>query len=895
VSALRSSTGPAPAAGLPGGAAGPPGDALLRLAGEAPPRGLKAARAEASRAHRAGEVAAEVRALRAVAAAQLRLDPAAAPATAERAVRLAIEAGLPPLADQVRVTLANALRINGRTREAEELLAAVVKAGHRPARAEALATLGALGVVRAEPQPALSRLTTALRELDPAGIWTPLALANRGVLTAMQGDLVRAQRDLDRARTLLLESGCPGLASEPAFNQVWVRYLAGEYAGALQLLAEVEPVFARGGQSVVDVHLMRAMLLLAVGLAGPAADSARAALAEIDRVATEADRPEALLRLTEALSMQGLADLASGAAEQAAAAFLAQDRPRYADRVRLVALATRARGGAALLAGDLSEARSLATRLARGGQLDVAAQAGLVVAQLALAAGRRAESRRRLEQLAGTVRDWPNPDLRVGYWQVRAGLAAAAGDRRELLAAARSGLAVIDGTRGTLGATEARINVTAAATRFGDLVLPVVAGRGAAELFDWAEQVRGAALLMRPAHPARGRALASAQARLRVTATAVRDAADEGRSEQDVQALLRRQAEQEHDVRLLLLTAERNGGVPARVTAAGVRAELAGPAADGQVMVSYVEVAGSLLAVRLDGRRARLVDLGPVPRVVNELRHLGAVLNRFSRGFAGRHGRSRIAPTVQALDRLLLRPVDGSDRPLVVVPSPALLGLPWGLLPSAVARPLSVAPSASAWMTAGRRSPPRRGARARVVVAAGPQVEAAPREVDAVSRVWPSARRLDGAAATAGRLLAAAEGADILHVACHGVLRADNPLFSSLSVADGPLAVHDIERIRKAPSLVLLSACDSALTAPRPGGEWLGMASALLSVGTRSLVASVMPVPDGDTVVSLMTALHRRLAAGDTPAEALRSAREASDDDDPVALAVRAAFVCFGR
>jgi CHAT domain-containing protein len=34
------------------------------------------------------------------------------------------------------------------------------------------------------------------------------------------------------------------------------------------------------------------------------------------------------------------------------------------------------------------------------------------------------------------------------------------------------------------------------------------------------------------------------------------------------------------------------------------------------------------------------------------------------------------------------------------------------------------------------------------------------------------------------------------HVAAHGVFRADSPMFSSLRLADGPLTVHDLERLR---------------------------------------------------------------------------------------------------
>ena len=59
------------------------------------------------------------------------------------------------------------------------------------------------------------------------------------------------------------------------------------------------------------------------------------------------------------------------------------------------------------------------------------------------------------------------------------------------------------------------------------------------------------------------------------------------------------------------------------------------------------------------------------------------------------------------------------------------------------------------------------------------------------------------------------EGASIVHVAAHGHLRADNPLLSSLELADGPLTVYDLERLARVPAVVLMPACRSAVGAVR--------------------------------------------------------------------------------
>jgi CHAT domain-containing protein len=135
----------------------------------------------------------------------------------------------------------------------------------------------------------------------------------------------------------------------------------------------------------------------------------------------------------------------------------------------------------------------------------------------------------------------------------------------------------------------------------------------------------------------------------------------------------------------------------------------------------------------------------------------------------------------------------------------------------------------------------------------------------------------------------ALEGAALAHFACHGHFRSDNPLFSSLELADGNLTALELQRLRRPPSVIVLSACNLALSDRRPGDELLGIAAALLGVGTRTIVASVAPIPDA-AAANLMVAFHGELARGAPPATALARVQA----NLPARSAASAAFVCLG-
>ncbi len=135
-------------------------------------------------------------------------------------------------------------------------------------------------------------------------------------------------------------------------------------------------------------------------------------------------------------------------------------------------------------------------------------------------------------------------------------------------------------------------------------------------------------------------------------------------------------------------------------------------------------------------------------------------------------------------------------------------------------------------------------------------------------------------ASAADAVATALAGADLAHLACHGLLRTDNPMFSSLLLSDGPMTLQEIYARGLAPRRLVLASCQSGSQASYAGDEALGFVGALLARGTAGVLASAAVVPDVPAV-GLMTAVHRHLAGGATLARALHEARAAQDTEDP--------------
>ena len=218
----------------------------------------------------------------------------------------------------------------------------------------------------------------------------------------------------------------------------------------------------------------------------------------------------------------------------------------------------------------------------------------------------------------------------------------------------------------------------------------------------------------------------------------------------------------------------------------------------------------------------------------------------------------------------------GASRKLVIVPHGLLHRVPFHALFDGGSYLLerfevSYAPSAKVYSLCEKRIP-RGFDKTLVLSVADSSIPAVTEEAQAVVRHLPAAELLSDRQATVEALRSKAPGCGILHLACHGMFRVDNPMFSALKLYDGWLAASDVIRLDLAGALVTLSACESGRNEVFAGDELMGLTRAFLGAGATTLVASLWLVQD-ETTAELMEMWYEQLRKGVGRAAALRNAQ----------------------
>lgn len=258
------------------------------------------------------------------------------------------------------------------------------------------------------------------------------------------------------------------------------------------------------------------------------------------------------------------------------------------------------------------------------------------------------------------------------------------------------------------------------------------------------------------------------------------------------------------------------------------------------------------------------------------------------------------------LYQALIAPVESdiaASKTLVLIPSGRLNSVPFASLPKRDGTPLvqdkeilELAKSTDLMRLAGEESKPITSLVA--FANATGDLPAAAKEGQQIANLFPSSdvKLFQGKQATREAFVKFGAGADALHLATHGEWNIEDSLGNYLAMANEQKVSQDeiFELGLENTSIVILSACNTAMG---DGGDVkyvASLAEAFWIAGSRSVVASLWAVNDESTSL-LMTEFYKALKAGDNKAAALRKAQLAVRSDDRFSHPYYwSAFILFG-
>lgn len=751
-------------------------------------------------------------------------------------------------------------------------------------------------------------LAEALME-DKAGNFTAAADANRRVLAVLDGEQpelrVKALNNLAlqivrdgqyaEAESLLAEAFdlaktfSATFAGFVAESRAIVAIASGRPVLALRRYDDAEVRLQAVQAQLVDLYLGKANALLTLRLLDEAAEAAARAVAQVDGVVGGS------LMLAEALLPQARIALARDdvreartVAARAEELFRQQRRPGWRAAAALVRLSAEVRSGEAsptMLRNLRRLERTMEEIHNRLGTVEAALLYGDVAARL----GKRSAAIAGLGRATASARGGTIL-LRMHGHHAAARRAELQGNARRLGQICRRGLDDVAAYQASFASTELRARAATHGVVLADIGLRAALRSGRPEqVWNWIERKHAMVFVRGPRQ--RDDRLDALLTTLRSSELQLRELAPDAARERA--EVIRRIKALERRIRNLSWT--RTGGhhewtSPSVQAMRDLRQRLG-----DRVLLQYGTLDGDLIAVSVTSRGFRTRRIGRLDDLRTANRHLGFALRRLGRPRSASATRAAIASAREVLDRLrvqLIAPfgdlVARADE-VVVAAQGDLIGVPWAVLGAMATRPVRVLPSATAWL----RSSQQRPRSDRVLLVAGPDVPEADAEVATIARSHAQPEVLTGAAATCGEIRRSAGGARVVHLATHGVLRADNPTFSSVQLADGPLTVYDFDDLEQPAHHWILAACDLGHPGAPVGPALEGVLAAILSRGAGAVVAAAVSVPDLSTR-RLMVELHRCLAEGRDPALALVRARTALDPEDASDFATATAFACYG-
>ena len=727
---------------------------------------------------------------------------------------------------------------------------------------------------------------------------------NLGVILAELGYGSEALAAYEAAGAAFSQAGNRLRQAQNLENLGELHLLLGNYGQSLAVFGEARQLFA-ALDAPIELHILERMTAdayLALNLLPEAASAYRAAVAGLEASDMPYDLGWALWGLGATLLRQGRLAEAGDALGRAADIFAAAENEHLRSAVLLEQAALAEAQGARTAAVELTH-----QALALIGEQDWPVQriyAHLRLADLLLPDTAAAEPL--LLAAQGWAAALPLPHLRVHVQQRLGRLRLLQGREPEAETTLTAAVEEIERLRGTLARQTLRVSFLQDKTAvYEDLMRLYLARGDQASLqaaFGVAEQAKSRTLvdLLSGAveaqagdlDPDLAQRLHSLQADLNSLYNQALSDSQGGDRSARLAELNARAVDLEQEISRLRLQAD-GASASAELAQAVPVAALQESLPPDLTLVAYHVLDTELLAfVYRDGALQVVRHLSQTPVIARRLAELEIEWQRFQAdpAFIQRHlaRLTRSAQqSLQALHRELLAPLAGllaGSARLAIIPHGLLHHLPFAALYNGQSYlvdqvELTVAPSATVLSLVGQRaSQPRQ--QAIVFGVDDPLIPFALAEAAAVGQHLPEARVRLGAQATLASLQAETAGCRLLHLACHGLFRGDNPLFSALKLHDGWLTAGDVLQLRLPGAFVTLSACESGRSQVVGGDELLGLPYAFLGAGALGLLVSLWLVED-ETTAALMTQFYSQVAQGVSYPAALRRAQLALKANHP--------------
>ncbi len=771
--------------------------------------------------------------------------------------------------------------------------------GLRAARVDA--NLAALLFRRDRPTASLRLGRRALRVFEQTGAVEDAAvtrLNTAGRLTALHA-FPSALKLYERTRAFCAKHGLHLLALEIDGNLAYLYAQRGEYERALALYARVRSRALSAGHDTLATTLMldEAELLVELNADHRAVAVAEQALTRSLGQSMPFEAAQARMLLAVCAARGRRIEEALRQFEAARQGFEAEgNAPRTAltDLHRAVLLAQR---GVTQDAVDCAiRAREALRRHGLGAKVVLA---DLVLVRGALAAGDTIGARRHLARASAGLRRYPSPALSYQL-AFLAGEVAHADDRPALARSwYRRAYRTLEGLRSRLGVDELRIAfLDDKAVVYESMARAALLLKGPGRLretFAAVQQVKSRALTdLLTSGPHDPPAAPTAVQRLRGSLNATYREVDRLESSVDQpsphrleDARARARACEQRLSRAIYDDESRRPASASLYRGVASLADVQASLGDA-TLIEYFAVRGTLHAMVVERRRASVAALGPLDDVIRAVKlclfNLSAVPAASRARGAGAPALAATEAHLRDLHTQLIAPIAHRlepGRPLVIAPHGPLHRLPFHALRDDAGylgdfAPIAIVPSGSVFALVRRR----RSSRAAGALVLGLGDRRAPRitaEARTVGRRLPDARVLLGARASERAFRALAARSRVVHVATHGFFRAENPMFSSIRLANTRLDVHALYGLRLTADLVTLSGCSTGVNTVAAGDELVGLTRGLLHAGAACVQLSLWDVDDASTT-HYMDAFYAHYAAGSTPAEASRLAMQRTRD-----------------